>query len=166
MSTGSNASTQPTNNASASGNSTQQTAGTDNADHSHSQVGSPAPPDTPQAQITIQCEAIVETFRTGVNPSKPDVLAQIIQLLAEFFNARPGHDDDFNNALRVYVEMLDNYENEQRVLHQEGANQLQARVRNEAEERQPSRPQAADFHEEEDEGEEGEGGDTGSRREE
>ncbi|PBK79022.1 hypothetical protein ARMGADRAFT_951467 [Armillaria gallica] len=62
--------------------------------------------------------------------------------------------------------MLDNYENEQRVLHQEGANQLQARVRNEAEERRPSRPRAADFHEEEDEGEEGEGGDTGSRREE
>ncbi len=62
--------------------------------------------------------------------------------------------------------MLDNYENELRVLHQEGANQLRARVGNEAEERQPGRPRAADFHEEEDEGEEGEGGDTGSRREE
>ncbi len=98
MSTGSNASTQPTNNASSS-NSTQQTAGAGNADHSHSQEGSPAPLDVPQAQITIRCEAIVETFRMGVNPSKPDVLAQIIRVLAEFFSAQPGHDDDFNNAL-------------------------------------------------------------------
>ncbi len=130
MSTGSNASTQPTNNASTAGNSTQQTASTDNVDHSYSQEGLPAPLNAPQAQITIQCEAIVETFCMGINPSKLDVLAQIIQLLAKFFNARPGHNDNFNNALWVYIEMLNNYENKQRVLHQEGANQLQARVGN------------------------------------
>ncbi len=47
----------------------------------------------------IQCDAIVETYRTGVNTSKPDVLAQIIRVLADFFHARPGHDEDFNNAL-------------------------------------------------------------------
>ncbi|SJL14808.1 uncharacterized protein ARMOST_18279 [Armillaria ostoyae] len=58
-----------------SGNSTQQTADTGNA---RSHEGSPAPPDAPQAQVTIRCKAIVETYRTGVNPSKPDVLAKII----------------------------------------------------------------------------------------
>ncbi len=55
-------------------------------------------------------------YHMGVNPSKPDVLAQIIHVLTDFFNVRPGHDVDFNNALRVYVEMLDNYENKQRIL--------------------------------------------------
>ncbi len=44
--------------------------------------------------------------------------------------------------------MLDNYENEQCILHREGENQVRARVRNAMEEGRPRRPQAADFHEE------------------
>ncbi len=164
MSSESNASPQPSNNTPATGGSTQPTATTRSARHSHSPGGSPAPPDAPQARVTIQCDAIVETYRTGVNPLKPDVLAQIIRVLTDFFNVRPGHDEDFNNALRVYVEMLDNYENEQRVLHHEGENQSQARAGNETEERRPVRPRAADFHEEEDG--ERDGGGEGSEPEE
>ncbi len=124
MSTGTNASTQPTNNSSATGGSTQQTATTGSDRCSNSPARLPAPPDAPQAQVTLRCDAIIETYRMGVNPSKPDVLAQVIRVLTDFFNTRPGHDNDFDNALRVYVEMLDNYENEQRVLHQEGENQV------------------------------------------
>ncbi len=160
MSSGSHASTQPANDSSATGGSTQATATTGSARCSSSPVGSPAPPDAPQAQVTIQCDAIVETYCTGVNPSKPDVLAQIIRVLTDFFNARPGHDIDFNNALCVYVEMLDNYENKQRVLHQEGENQMRARTGNEMEKGRPIRPRAADFHDEEDEGENEGGGDS------
>ncbi|SJL12117.1 uncharacterized protein ARMOST_15538 [Armillaria ostoyae] len=74
--------------------------------------------------------------------------------------ATTGHDADFNNALRIYVEMLDTYENEQRVLHQEGENQMRARAGNEMEEGRPGRPRAADFHDEEDEGENGGGGES------
>ncbi len=113
MSTGSNASTQPSNNTPATGNSTQQTTDTGNAVRSYSSEGSPAPPDAPQVQVMIRCNAIVKTYHMGINPSKPDVLAQIIRVLTEFFNDRPGHNDDFNSALQIYVEMLDNYENEQ-----------------------------------------------------
>ncbi|PBK95296.1 hypothetical protein ARMGADRAFT_1078049 [Armillaria gallica] len=153
MSTGSNASTQPSNNVPATGSSTQQMAPIKNDGRSHSPGGSPAPPDAPQAQVTIQCDAIVEAYCMGVNPSKLDVLAQIIRILTEFFSVRPGHDDDFNNALRIYVKMLDNYKNEQRVLHQEGENQIRARTGNETEEGRPGRPRAANFHEEEDAGE-------------
>ncbi|PBL01883.1 hypothetical protein ARMGADRAFT_1023269 [Armillaria gallica] len=93
----------------------------------------------------------------GINSLKPDVLAQIIHMLTNFFNAWPGHDVDFNNALWVYVKMLNNYKNKQCVLHCKGENQLQARARNEAEERRPGQPQAADFHEEEDDERDGEG---------
>ncbi|SJK99998.1 uncharacterized protein ARMOST_03309 [Armillaria ostoyae] len=160
MSSGSDASTQPTNNMPATGNSTQPTVTTGSARRSHSPEGSPAPPDAPQAQVMIQCDAVVETYRTGVNPSKPDVLAQIIRVLTEFFNARPGHDADFNNALRVYVEMLDSYENKQCILHREGENQVRARARNEMEEGRPRRPRAADFHEEEVGGENSERGES------
>ncbi|PBK81347.1 hypothetical protein ARMGADRAFT_1091370 [Armillaria gallica] len=70
------------------------------------------------------------------------------------------HDADFNNALRIYIEMLDNYENKQRVLHQDGENQMRARTGNEVEKGRPGRPQAADFHDEEDEGENEGGGDS------
>ncbi len=162
MSSGSNASTQPSDNAPVSGS-------TDSANSpcrqcqtvpSHEPEGSPAPPDAPQAQVTTRCDAIVEDYRTGVNPSKSDVLAQIIQVLTDFFNARPGHDDDFNNALCIYVEMLDSHENEKRILHQEGENQVRARVRNETEMGRPGRPRAADFIEEKDDGEGGEDGDS------
>ncbi len=142
----------------ATGNSTQQTTDIGNTIRSHSSEGSPAPPDAPQAQVTIWCDTIVETYHMGINPSKLDVLAQIIRVLTEFFNDRPGHDDDFNSALQIYVKMLDNYENEQRVLHQEGENQVRARAGNEAEEGRPGRPRAANFHEEEDHGEDGEEG--------
>ncbi len=124
MSSASNASTQPTNNTPATGGTTQQSTATGSTRHSRSPEGSPAPPDAPQAQVTIQCDVIVETYRMGVNPSKPDVLAQIIHVLTDFFNVRLGHDVDFNNALRVYVEMLDNHENKQRILHREGENQV------------------------------------------
>ncbi len=148
MSSGPDASNQSIQNSSISGNSTQPTATAGSGRRSHSPDGSPAPPDAPQAQVMIQCNAIVETYRTGVNPSKPDILAQIIRVLTEFFNARPGHDANFDNALRVYIEMLDNYENEQHILHREGENQVRARVRNAMEEGRPRRPQAADFHEE------------------
>ncbi len=158
MSSSSNASSQPTNNSSVAGGTTQPTTSTGSARCSSSPGGSPAPLDAPQARITIQCDSIVETYQTGINPSKPDVLAQIIRVLTDFFNTRPGHDVDFNNALCVYVEMLDNYENEQRVLHQEGENQIRARAGSETEEGRPSRPRAADFHDEENEEEDGGGG--------
>ncbi len=78
MSSGSNASTQPSDNVPVSGSMTQQTAPTDNARQSCEPEGLPAPPDAPQAQVTTRCDAIVEDYRTGVNPSKLDVLAQII----------------------------------------------------------------------------------------
>ncbi len=99
MSSGPDASNQSIQNSSISGNSTQPTATAGSGRCSHSPDRSPAPPDTPQAQVMIQCNAIVETYRTGVNPSKPDILAQIIRVLTEFFNARPGHDANFDNAL-------------------------------------------------------------------
>ncbi len=40
---------------------------------------------------------------------------------------RPGNDADFDNTLRVYVEMLDNCESEQRALIREGEGQVRAR---------------------------------------
>ncbi len=69
MSSGSNASTQPSDNARVSGSTTQQTAPADNARQSHEPEGSPAPPNAPQAQVTTRCDAIVKDYRTGVNPS-------------------------------------------------------------------------------------------------
>ncbi len=110
---------------------------------------SPAGPDAPQARVTVQCDALVENFRTGVNTSKPDVLAQIMRILSAFFSARPGNDADFDNTLRVYVEMLDNCESEQRALLREGEGQVRARNQ---EEGRSQRARAADFIEEEDHG--------------
>ncbi len=97
----------------------------------------------PQAQVTIQCDALVEAFRQGENTSKPDVLTQIMRILSNFFSAHPGNDADFSNALRVYVEMLDNCEAEQHALLQEGEGQVRARTDNEAEEEGQQRPRPA-----------------------
>ncbi len=69
MSSGSNASTQPSDNTPVSGSMTQQTAPANMPDSPMNPEGSPAPPDAPQAQVTTRCDAIVENYRTGVNPS-------------------------------------------------------------------------------------------------
>ncbi len=97
----------------------------------------------------------------GVNSSKLDVLIKIVWELAEFFNAKPGHDKDFNNALHVYIEMLNKCKIKQQVLHQERENQMCAKVRNKTEEGQPAQSQVTDFLKEEDTG-----GDREERREE
>ncbi len=144
MTSGSNGSSRTLDNSQTSGPATQPSAqGPQQAGPAHSREASPARLDAPQAQVTIQCDALVEAFRWGENTSKPDVLAQIMRILSNFFSAHPGNDADFSNALRVYVEMLDNCEAEQRALLQEGEGQVRARTGNEAEEEGQQRPRPA-----------------------